>query len=109
MVDGGGHLTHQWFGMYYHGQAGKRVPVPLIQGAEDALLWLSLLRIERRPPRVGLVTGVTLLVWGLVRAFDERWLLGQQSHSGSIGVQLAGLALALTGAVVLIRIRTAAD
>jgi hypothetical protein len=109
MIDGGGHVTHQWFGMYYHGQVGKRVPVPLIQGAEDALLWLSLVRIERRSPRVGVVTGVTLLVWGLVRAVDERWLLGQQSHSGSIGVQLAGLAMAFAGAVVLVRTRLTED
>ncbi len=42
MVDGGGHLTHQWFGLHYHGQVGKRVPVPLIQGCEDGLLWLIL-------------------------------------------------------------------
>jgi prolipoprotein diacylglyceryltransferase len=109
MIDGGGHVTHQWFGMYYHGQVGKRVPVPLIQGVEDALLWLSLVRIERRSPRVGVVTGVTLLVWGLVRAVDERWLLGQQSHSGSIGVQLAGLAMAFAGAVVLVRARGTED
>ncbi len=38
-----------------------------------------------------------MIIWGLVRAYDERWLLGQQSHSGSIGVQLAGLALSLAG------------
>ena len=103
MVDGGGHVTHQWFGMYYHGQSGKRVPVPLIQGAEDALLWLALLRSERRRPRTGVVTGVALLVWGVVRAVDERWLLGQQSHSGSVGVQLAGLVMALVGVTLLVR------
>ena len=103
MVDGGGHQTSQWFGLSYHGQVGKRVPVPLIQGAEDALLWLSLLRIERRRPRVGVVTGVALLVWGLVRSLDERWLLGQQSHSGSLGVQGAGLVMAFVGVVLLVR------
>ncbi len=41
MVNGGGHLTHQWFGIHYAGQVGRRVPVPLIQGAEDAILWLD--------------------------------------------------------------------
>lgn len=107
MVDGGGHLTHQWFGMHYHGQVGKRVPVPLIQGAEDALLWIALCRLERRHPRVGTVTGVALTVWGVVRAADERWLLGQQSHSGSVGVQLAGLAMALAGVVIWLRSRSA--
>jgi hypothetical protein len=44
-----------------------------------------------------------MIIWGLVRAFDERWLLGEQSHSGSIGVQVAGLALALAGVVILWR------
>ena len=31
MVAGGGHPTNQWFGMYYAGQAGKRLPVPIFQ------------------------------------------------------------------------------
>ena len=104
MVDGGGHLTNQWFGLHYAGQVGKRVPVPLIQGAEDALLWLALLGVEktRRTYTVGVVTGIGMIVWGLVRALDERLLLGQESHSGSIGVQLAGVALAVAGVITLI-------
>jgi prolipoprotein diacylglyceryltransferase len=105
MVDGGGHLTHQWFGLSYSGQVGKRVPVPLIQGAEDCLLWLALLGLQRQKiaRRAGIVTGAGMIIWGLVRALDERLLLGQQSHSGSVGVQLAGLVLALAGAVLLVR------
>jgi phosphatidylglycerol:prolipoprotein diacylglycerol transferase len=104
MVNGGGHLTHQWFGLHYAGQVGKRVPVPLIQGAEDGLLWTLLLAIEHWRPhrRVGVVTGVGMIVWGVVRSTDERLLLGQESHSGSIGVQIAGLVLALGGVVVLL-------
>ena len=104
MVDGGGHVTNQWFGLHYAGQVGKRVPVPLIQGAEDALLWLALLGVERvrRSYTVGIVTALGMIVWGLVRALDERLLLGQESHSGSIGVQLAGIALAVAGVVTLI-------
>ena len=103
MVDGGGHLTHQWFGLSYYGQVGKRVPVPLIQGAEDCLLWLALLGLERQKigQRAGVVTGAGMIIWGLVRALDERLLLGQHSHSGSLGVQFAGVALALAGVVVL--------
>jgi phosphatidylglycerol:prolipoprotein diacylglycerol transferase len=103
MVDGGGHVTTQWFGLHYAGQVGKRVPVPLIQGAEDALLWLALLGVEktRLKHTVGMVTGLGMIVWGLVRALDERLLLGQESHSGSIGVQLAGIALAAAGVVTL--------
>lgn len=104
MVDGGGHLTHQWFGLHYAGQVGKRVPVPLIQGAEDAILWLVLLAIEHWRPhrRVGVVTGVAMIIWGTVRSTDERLLLGQQSHSGSLGVQIAGLVLALGGAGLVV-------
>jgi phosphatidylglycerol:prolipoprotein diacylglycerol transferase len=104
MVDGGGHLTHQWFGLHYAGQVGKRVPVPLIQGMEDGLLWLFLLALERTSLKraVGVITGVGMIVWGLVRALDERLLLGQESHSGSIGVQLAGVALAIAGVATLI-------
>lgn len=104
MVAGGGHLTHQWFGMHYEGQVGKRVPVPLIQGAEDALLWLLLLALERlrRTHVPGVVTGTAMAIWGLVRSLDERLLLGQESHSGSVGVQLAGVALCAAGIVTLI-------
>lgn len=103
MVDGGGHLTHQWFGLSYYGQVGKRVPVPLIQGGEDGLLWLALLGLQRQKigRRAGVVTGAGMIIWGLVRALDERLLLGQHSHSGSLGVQIAGVALAFAGVVVL--------
>ena len=105
MVQGGGHLTHQWFGMHYVGQVGKRVPVPIIQGLEDGLLWLALLVAQRRAiGRVaGAISGIAMFVWGIVRALDERLLLGQQSHSGSIGVQLAAVALAGVGAAVFVR------
>jgi len=104
MVAGGGHLTHQWFGLRYAGQVGKRVPVPLIQGAEDGLLWLALLGLEktRLKRATGFITSVGMIVWGCVRSLDERLLLGQESHSGSIGVQVAGLVLALAGLVTLV-------
>ncbi len=105
MVQGGGHLTHQWFGMHYVGQVGKRVPVPIIQGLEDGLLWVVLIRLERRVVGriVGVTSAVAMTVWGLVRALDERLLLGQQSHSGSLGVQGAALLLALAGIVLGVR------
>lgn len=104
MVDGGGHLTHQWFGLHYAGQVGKRVPVPLIQGCEDGLLWLMLVALERTRLKnaTGFITSIGMIVWGVVRSTDERLLLGQESHSGSVGVQLAGLALAAAGVVTLI-------
>lgn len=105
MVDGGGHLTHQWFGIRYAGQVGKRVPVPLIQGAEDGLLWCALLWTEKKwtTRSTGAISGIAMMVWGLVRAGDEHWLLGEQSHSGSLGVQIAGVVLALGGLLVLVR------
>jgi phosphatidylglycerol:prolipoprotein diacylglycerol transferase len=102
MLDGGGHLTHQWFGIHYAGQVGKRVPVPLIQGAEDGLLWMTLVLLERywKARFVGALSALGMFVWGLVRAIDEHWLLGQESHSGSVGVQIAGLALSLSGVML---------
>ncbi len=109
MVNGGGHQTTSWIGMHYSGQIGKRVPVPLIQGAEDGALWLVLVRLEARwrTRAIGTISAVAMIVWGLVRAADEHWLLGQQSHSGSVGVQLAGLALAITGAITWWRVSRA--
>jgi phosphatidylglycerol:prolipoprotein diacylglycerol transferase len=104
MVNGGGHLTHQWFGLSYHGEVGKRVPVPIIQGLEDGALWLVLIALERTRLRnvVGVISAVGMIVWGLVRALDERLLLGQESHSGTIGVQIAGVVLAVGGLATLI-------
>jgi prolipoprotein diacylglyceryltransferase len=106
MYAGGGHLTNQWFGMHYAGQDGKRVPVPLIQGLEDAALWLGLLWLDRRTVHrcAGIVTGVGLIIWGVVRSVDERLLLGQQGHAGSVLVQFSGLVLASIGAVILARV-----
>jgi uncharacterized membrane protein len=51
---------------------------------------------------IGFITAIGMIVWGLVRSTDERLLLGQESHSGSLGVQLAGLALAAAGVITLI-------
>ena len=104
MVGGGGHLTTQWFGLSYEGQTGKRVPVPLIQAAEDALLWLTLLWFERRATR-GTVTGLALLIWGVVRSVDERLLLGETGHAGSVGVQIAGVLCALLGLALCVNSR----
>lgn len=51
MVAGGGHPTHQWFGMYYADQPGKRLPVPIFQSLEDLGIFLVLLSVERRVAR----------------------------------------------------------
>jgi prolipoprotein diacylglyceryltransferase len=47
MVNGGGHATQQWFGMYYAGEVGKRLPVPIFQAAMDFAIFGILLLIER--------------------------------------------------------------
>jgi phosphatidylglycerol:prolipoprotein diacylglycerol transferase len=116
MVAGGGHPTHQWFGMYYADQAGRRIPVPLIQATEDFCVYLVLILIERRlnrwsdgsarsgyPP--GLVLGTAMILWGIERSLDEHLWLGEDGHLGSLLVQIAGVLLVLGGAVILIRTR----
>jgi phosphatidylglycerol---prolipoprotein diacylglyceryl transferase len=116
MVAGGGHATHQWFGMYYAGQAGRRLPVPIFQALEDFTVYLILIAIERRldrwpdrsprdgyPP--GLVLGTGMVLWGIERALDEHLWLGEDGRLGSDLVQLAGIALVIGGVVILLRTR----
>ncbi len=78
MVAGGGHPTHQWFGMYYAGQSGRRLPVPLFQAAEDFSVYIVLILIERRLNRwpdgsvrtgypAGTVIGTAMVLWGIER------------------------------------------
>jgi phosphatidylglycerol:prolipoprotein diacylglycerol transferase len=111
MVAGGGHRTQQWFGMYYAGQAGKRIPVPIIQALEDGALFVILLLVERalarraeghgpEAPPTGALTAVAMVVWGIVRGLDERLWLGEDGHLGSLLVQVAGVALAIGGIVL---------
>ena len=121
MVAGGGHPTDQWFGMYYAGQAGKRLPVPIFQAVEDFTIFGILLVVERRlrshaptpaadavgtpGPALsapsGIVLGVGMVLWGIERFLDEHLWLGEDGHLGSLLVQLAGGALAMAGVVLL--------
>jgi phosphatidylglycerol:prolipoprotein diacylglycerol transferase len=116
MVAGGGHPTHQWFGMYYAGQAGRRLPVPLFQAAEDFGVFLVLLYIERRlqrwpdgSPRTGYpsgtVIGAAMVLWGIERALDEHLWLGEDGRLGSALVQIAGVLLVVAGGALLLRTR----
>jgi len=123
MVAGGGHATNQWFGMYYAGQAGKRLPVPIFQSIEDFAIFGILLLVERwlrsiapapiesadavTParrllPPAGIVLGVGMVLWGIERFLDEHLWLGEDGHLGSTLVQAAGIALAAVGAILLI-------
>jgi phosphatidylglycerol:prolipoprotein diacylglycerol transferase len=116
MVAGGGHPTHQWFGMYYADQVGKRLPVPIFQALEDFAVFLILIAIERRLDRwpdgtrrvgypSGVVIGTGMILWGIERSLDEHLWLGEDGRLGSDLVQLAGLLLVVAGAVILIRAR----
>jgi phosphatidylglycerol:prolipoprotein diacylglycerol transferase len=123
MVAGGGHPTNQWFGMYYAGQVGKRLPVPIFQSIEDFTIFGVLLLVERwlrtiapvpvapvdgaaagprfLPPS-GIVLGVGMTLWGIERFLDEHLWLGEDGHLGSLLVQGAGIALAVVGTALLI-------
>jgi phosphatidylglycerol---prolipoprotein diacylglyceryl transferase len=112
MVAGGGHLTHQWFGMYYAGQHGRRLPVPIFQAMEDATIFVVLLRVERLCRRwagglargdypAGLVVGTGMVLWGIERVLDETLWLSYPGQLGDVLVEWAGVALAVGGVVVV--------
>jgi phosphatidylglycerol---prolipoprotein diacylglyceryl transferase len=116
MVAGGGHPTNQWFGMYYSGQPGRRLPVPIFQALEDFTVYLILIAIERRldrwPNRTprkgypsGIVIGTAMVLWGIERSLDEHLWLGEDGRLGSDLVQLAGVLLVIGGAIILLRTR----
>ena len=112
MVAGGGHPTTSWIGMYYAGQIGKRIPVPIIQALEDGALFVLLILVERRlqrasasrpagpRPPTGALTAIAMVIWGIARSLDERLWLGEDGHLGSLLVQAAGVALAVGGLVI---------
>lgn len=117
MVAGGGHPTTQWFGMYYAGQPGRRLPVPVFQALEDFTVYLILILIERAldrwpdgtrrvgyPP--GIVLGTGMILWGIERTLDEHLWLGEDGGLGSDLVQVAGLLLVVGGIVILVRTRS---
>jgi len=116
MVAGGGHPTHQWFGMYYADQVGRRLPVPIFQAAEDFTIFCILILLERRldrwpdgRPRTGYPAGAVIetgmVLWGIERFTDQHLWLSQPGHLGSALVQAAGIALIVVGALLLVRTR----
>jgi hypothetical protein len=117
MNAGGGHATSQWFGMYYAGQPGRRLPVPIFQALEDFTVFVILILIERAldrwpdgtrrvgyPP--GIVLGTGMILWGIDRALDEHLWLGGDSGIGSDLVQVAGILLVVGGLIILVRTRS---
>jgi len=103
MVAGGGRPTTAWWGMYYAGEAGKRVPVPLIQAFDSFAIFALLLLIEHyvRKRPVGFMLAATAALWGLARFFEENVFLRQNDHQGAPLVQGAGLVLFVAGAVAM--------
>ncbi|MGH8980712.1 MAG: prolipoprotein diacylglyceryl transferase [Acidimicrobiales bacterium] len=113
MVAGGGHPTHQWFGMYYADQVGKRLPVPVFQAIEDAAIFCVLLYVEHRLERAadarsaprthpaGALIGTAMLLWGIERVLDEKLWLSYPGQLGDVLVEAAGIALAVAGIVLL--------
>jgi phosphatidylglycerol---prolipoprotein diacylglyceryl transferase len=123
MISGGGARTNAWYGMKYAGEVGRRIPVPIFQAIGDFAIFGILLLVERwlrsRAPAVasdgsairsadaplppaGIVIGVGMVLWGLERYLDELWWLhGQDGALGSFLVEIAGVALAVGGIVLL--------
>jgi len=103
MVAGGGKQTTAWYGLQYAGQAGKRVPVPLIQAFDSFVIFGILMLLEhyiRRRP-TGFILSATAALWGLARFFEENVFLRQNDHQGASLVQGAGLALFVVGLVAM--------
>ncbi|MGO9196296.1 MAG: prolipoprotein diacylglyceryl transferase [Acidimicrobiales bacterium] len=102
MYQGGGMRTNAWYGMYYAGQAGKRVPVPIIQAIECFVIWVIALQIEkfvrRRGGPLGLVVTSVVTLYGLARFFDESVLLPHGTR-GDLAVIAASLAFVAAGAL----------
>lgn len=104
MVRGGGHPTTAWYGMYYAGEVGKRLPVPLFQSAMTFAMLLIAWRVERFVERRGgprgLVMSVAVAIWGVGRFIEEHFWLARPGHPGDLAVEAAGIAFAVVGAAV---------
>jgi phosphatidylglycerol:prolipoprotein diacylglycerol transferase len=102
MIAGGGRSTTAWYGMYYAGSVGRRVPVPIFQAIASFAVFLVLVLIERQIHRRpdGLLIGVAAALWGLSRFFDQFFWLGTPGRIDA--VEVAGLALSLTGWILLL-------
>ncbi len=79
MINGGGRPTNAWYGLQYAGQIGNRIPVPLFQAAEDAIIFLILLKLEKyfreHNSPDGALIGAAALLWNIPRFSDEYFWL----------------------------------
>ncbi|MGH9098549.1 MAG: hypothetical protein ACRDWB_14130, partial [Acidimicrobiales bacterium] len=69
-------------------------------GAADRQRAIDLERRRQLPP-AGIIIGAGMVLWGIERFFDERLWLTDPSHVAFILVQVAGIALAVAGLVLL--------
>jgi prolipoprotein diacylglyceryltransferase len=103
MYQGGGNLTHAWYGMAYAGQPGKRVPVPIIQALEDAFVYVIALWVERRIARrggpVGIVVTTVVTLYGAFR-FNDEYVLLPHNTGGDIAVIVASVAFVAVGVAI---------
>ncbi|HLN06433.1 MAG TPA: prolipoprotein diacylglyceryl transferase family protein [Acidimicrobiales bacterium] len=103
MVQGGGNPTHAWYGMAYAGQPGKRVPVPIFQAIEDAVVYVVALWVERRISRrggpIGIVATTAVTLYGAFR-FNDEYVLLPHNSGGDIAVLVASLGFVGVGAAL---------
>jgi phosphatidylglycerol---prolipoprotein diacylglyceryl transferase len=99
---GGGKATNAWYGMYYAGEVGKRIPVPIFQALECFAIFLIVLGVERIVARrggpVGLVTWLAVGLWGLSRFFDEYFWLTHDN--GTDAVEITAIAMFVVGIAI---------
>ena len=103
MYQGGGFLTHSWYGMAYAGQAGRRVPVPIFQALEDSVVYVIALWVERRIARrggpIGIVSTTAVTLYGAAR-FNDEYVLLPHSTGGDVAVLIASAAFVGVGAAL---------
>jgi phosphatidylglycerol:prolipoprotein diacylglycerol transferase len=105
MIRGGGKITSAWYGMYYAGEAGRRVPVPIFQALECFAVFGLVILYERtvRDRPDGALIAATAMLWGLARFFDQYLWLGVPGQLNA--VEVGGLLLACGGLVSLVLFR----
>lgn len=100
---GGGNPTHAWYGMYYAGQVGKRLPVPVFQAIEDSLVFVVALWVERRIARrggpIGVVATTVVTLYGAFR-FNDEYVLLPHNTGGDVAVLVASLSFVGLGAAL---------
>ncbi len=103
MVAGGGKPTTDWFGMYYAGEVGRRLPVPIFQAFECTAVFVLSLLVERWIVRnhgpVGVITAFVVSFWDLSRFFDEYLWLGPDN--GADAVEVTAVVFFIVGLAVI--------